>query len=112
MQLYLEEIFILNKSVKNPCIKICVDYNKMIYLRNDENKIQYTYMIGNSTYFEYINIDDVCNIIVNYKNIKFSLILQDNQYEQYGKHILLLLEKLQSEYSNYNIKISSKISYN
>lgn len=112
---YLTELIEYNKTIKDACIKICIDYDKMIYIRNDENNIHYTYMNNKFLFTEYITLQNVQEILDNMcmnVHCKMSVLLNYTELEVYGNKIIQLLENIKLCYPNRHMKISTKIVYN
>jgi hypothetical protein len=118
------ELVQCNQSIARPCIKLCIDHNKLIYVRSNEDKFHYTYMLNNSMFCEYINLDNLLFILDHYCNInnssdckkdvpvKFSVSFCSKELDIYGNIVLQILENIKLYYDNDNITISSKITYN
>ena len=112
MREIVKEIVEINKTVKHASIKVSIDY-KILYIGDNENEIHFGHMTDNAMESENIGIDAVA-ILLNdpTAEIKFYLQLKNNEIEIYGKKILATLEKLQNDYPDYNIRVSSRIIYN
>lgn len=110
---YLTELIECNKKINNPCIKICIDHDKMIYIRDKDDHIHYTHMNKTFMFSEYISIDMVEHIIEELcMKIKISVLLKFHELDVYGNEILSILENIKLYYPDRHIKISSKIDYN
>jgi len=113
MREIVREIIETNKNVKNTTIKVSIDYNKILYIGDNDNEIHFGHMTDNTMKLENIGIDTVTTLLDDPRaEIKFYLVLKNSELEIYGKKILSILEKLPNDYPDYNIRVSSRIVYN